>query len=201
MVGIDPDGDELEIIFDRQNLPENVRFTDNRDGTASFEWQTNNNDEGVYYPLFTLFDGELRDEATVEITVLGVNREPEWGDFPVTYQVEEGENLLFEIFGTDPDDDELAIEFIPEDLPLDAAFVITENGRGVLSWTPGYGDQRIYIPRFILSDAEVDLDLEIEIEVIDVDVPDIEEYLTPDENRFELFGAREIGRPMFFYDR
>ncbi|MBT3233846.1 MAG: hypothetical protein HN356_13670, partial [Calditrichaeota bacterium] len=325
LIGSDADNQDLTITLSSDNLPNDVEFSDDHNGRASFVWQTENGDRGYYQAIFTLSDEDLEVEAIVEISIFPVphfefiqtsdnasvlvnsslldgqslelydeiavftpaglcagavvvklnqdgelfptalaawgdelilterfvegfiedeemsfrfwdfsneteidasideiieggsvwvdegfnvitleansNRAPEWGDVQDRFEVNEGENLLIQLNGTDPDEDQLSLDFNPGDLPEDAAFVITGNGQGVLSWTPGYGDDNEYYPTFVLSDGEIDTELEIEIIVNNVDVPDVDEYLTPDRDRFELFGDNQFGQPGITQDQ
>jgi hypothetical protein len=80
-------GDELTIeMTDIGGLPEAVEFTDNGDGSGTFTWRTTADDEGEYYPVFTVSDGEYPIE--LELTVIvGGERDLEIG-------LTEGWNLI-----------------------------------------------------------------------------------------------------------
>ncbi|MCF7810723.1 choice-of-anchor D domain-containing protein [bacterium] len=65
-------GDELTIVMtDAGGLPEVVEFVDNEDGSATFTWQTTDEDEGEYYPIFVVSDAEYSDELEFTVIVAG----------------------------------------------------------------------------------------------------------------------------------
>ncbi|MCF7809945.1 FG-GAP-like repeat-containing protein [bacterium] len=65
--GLEPE--ILTITYSSDDLPEEVEFTDNGEGNASFTWQTNHTNAGEYTANFILSDGEYNIEAEVSITV------------------------------------------------------------------------------------------------------------------------------------
>jgi|GEM_PF-5296840 hypothetical protein len=67
--GIDPGGEEVSMRMARGNLPRSGQFTDNGDGTGSFNWQTSHFDSGQYNPEFILTDGVYLITAEVPIIV------------------------------------------------------------------------------------------------------------------------------------
>ena len=76
LTAFDIDGDDLSITFDdRSGIPEAADFTDYADGTASFNWQTGYDDEGVYDPLFSVSDGSLSTEFGIRIIVSGTREQ------------------------------------------------------------------------------------------------------------------------------
>ncbi len=98
-------------ISNRGGLPEGATLTDNRDGTASFSWETTNNDAGEYAPRFRVSDGRLSREVTVNIEV--TNRVPvvEREIQDQTLQEDCGRTVLIENLNdyfSDPDGDSLA---------------------------------------------------------------------------------------------
>ena len=74
VAGSDPDGDPVTIT--PGELPEGAVFTDNEDGTGSFEWQTDYEDEGDYTVTLTLSDEEFDIPVDISITINNVNRAP-----------------------------------------------------------------------------------------------------------------------------
>ncbi len=67
--GVDYDGDDIEVNFSSNDLPEAVTFTDLGDGSGEFSWQTNTDDVGVYTANFTLRSNEQIVNGSVIITV------------------------------------------------------------------------------------------------------------------------------------
>ncbi|MDP8238472.1 MAG: tandem-95 repeat protein [Candidatus Hatepunaea meridiana] len=168
VMGEDVDGDDIEIIFSSDDLPEAVEFTDEGDGHGAFEWQTGDNDEGSYNATFTLLDGEYEVEAEVIITVGNVNQPPEWTDVPGSVQARETALLQFTVEGADPDDDDLTIRYASDDLPDNVDFTDHGDGTGSFSWQTGYDDAGGYTVVFFLSDGNYDIRTEVHITIGDV---------------------------------
>ncbi|MDP8241095.1 MAG: Ig-like domain-containing protein [Candidatus Hatepunaea meridiana] len=174
--GIDADGDDLTIAYNQDGLPDEADFTDNRDGTGDFDWQTDNDDEGNYTATFTLSDGQDQDVAVVNISVGNVNRPPHWDDAPGNSEVAEGALIEFSISGSDPDGEDLTIT---PDIPEGAEFEETGNGTGDFTWQTFHDDAGDYTLTFTLSDDVLERDAVIQITVNQdyvIDVPD--EYET-----------------------
>lgn len=167
ITGTDPDEDDLTIEYSSDNLPDNVEFTDNEDGTGTFTWQIGYDNAGDYSALFTLSDGDLEVEHEVEITVVNVNRVPYWVEIPEVVRVDENELLAFDVTASDPDDDDLMITFSSEDLPEEVEFTDNRDGTGTFTWQTGFDDAGEYNARFTLSDGDFSIDVNVLIIVID----------------------------------
>ena len=89
VTGSDPDDDDLTITCASDDLPQEVSFTDNGDGTAEFEWRPAFDESGAYTAVFTISDGQFDVSADVIITVGEVNRPPEWDEIPESRAVDE----------------------------------------------------------------------------------------------------------------
>ena len=167
--GSDVDGDELDIDFASDDLPEEARFTDRNDGTGTFTWQTTFDDAGEYHATLTLSDAEYNIEAEVAITVENVNRRPVYTEETPT-EVEVNENALCEfiVSGSDPDDDDLDIRYYSADIPDTAEFVFDGESSGAFSWQTTYEDEGQYTARFTLSDYQFDVIRNITITVLNV---------------------------------
>jgi len=61
--------DELTITCESEDLPDDISFIDNGDGTGEFSWQTSFSDAGEYLATFTLSDGENEIRANVTIII------------------------------------------------------------------------------------------------------------------------------------
>jgi len=116
---VDIDGDSLTYTFD-EPLNENG------------EWQTSFNDSGEYNLEVTAFDGDLKDETTITIMVIHVDRAPSL-DLPQEVYFKEGETREFVINTSDPDKD--IVELTVDDLPEGAVF---NKSRREITWKPSY---------------------------------------------------------------
>ncbi len=130
----DADGDSL--TFTATDVPTDATFTDNGDGTASFDWTTDSDDEGIYTITVEVTDGTDTETGTWTITVeddgtsTGTNNAPEL-TLPADVTVTEGDVISETITATDADGDSLTITAESE-LPTDAVF--TDNGDGTASF-------------------------------------------------------------------
>ena len=90
--GDDPDGDNLTITFYSDDLPREVIFDDNGNGTGLFLWVPGHEDAGSYEASFTLSDYEFDVLLDFFITVGDVNRPPPWAyqfnEIPDSFQLE-----------------------------------------------------------------------------------------------------------------
>ena len=173
IAGADPGGNPVTFEYSSDDLPDAVEFVDNGNGTALFSWQTTAEDGGDYKASFTLSDGEASMQNEVSITVAAVDRAPEWTDeVGELLEVNEGELLEFTVIGTDPDGDELAIDFSPGDLPAAEPFIDMGDGSGLFSWQPSFMDGGSYTVRFVLRGGDLTAEERIiTIRVNDVDQP------------------------------
>ncbi|NQT34370.1 tandem-95 repeat protein, partial [bacterium] len=166
--GSDPDGDDLTIGYSSEDLPDAVNFNDNRDGTASFSWRPGDDDTGAYSAIFTLSDNEFSVVREVIITVGDVNHPPVWDAIPVRVEVDEDSELSFTVEGSDPDGDDLTIDYNSDDIPEAADFTDNTDGTGMFVWTPTYDDAGNYTAIFTISDVEFNIVREVAITVNNV---------------------------------
>ncbi|MBI3873103.1 MAG: hypothetical protein HY304_08530, partial [candidate division Zixibacteria bacterium] len=96
----DPDG--TIPTFTAENVPANATLTGNGNGTATFDFNPDFTQSGVYNVRFICSDGSLTDSEVVAITVNNVNRNPVLAAIGAK-SVNEGQNLNFIISATDPD--------------------------------------------------------------------------------------------------
>ena len=113
---IDPDGDIVRVYF---TDPLNKK---------SGEWQTDYDDEGVYTTYITATDGKAGITTPVQITVEKNNREPSLQIQKDNLVVNEGQEFMFTVSASDPDNDELTIKL--DNPPKGASF-----NDGVFLWT------------------------------------------------------------------
>jgi hypothetical protein len=187
LTGSDPDGDDLTIEFTSENLPEGYEFVDHQDGSATFTWTPTFDDAGEYYATFIITDGEFEVETDVTITVIHVNRPPEWDLMPDDAQVNENELIEFSVAASDPDGDNLTIVAVSDELPEGWEFTDNEDGTGFFSWRSTYEDAGEYHVIFTVSDAEFNVQDEWYIAVFNVnrrpvwDEPDVDEPIRANE--------------------
>jgi len=65
----DENDEELTIDFRYGRLPDWAQFTDNGDGTCHFLWETEEEDQGTYHPLFIVSDDFTSDTLAITIIV------------------------------------------------------------------------------------------------------------------------------------
>ena len=71
------------LTFTITDKPTGAQFTDNNDGTASFSWQTDFNDAGIYNPKITVEnEAGLKSSKIVSIVVKDVEQPLEFSDAP-----------------------------------------------------------------------------------------------------------------------
>ncbi|MDP8240909.1 MAG: Ig-like domain-containing protein [Candidatus Hatepunaea meridiana] len=178
--GSDPDDDDLTIEAVSGDLPEGWQFTDFEDGTGRFSWQSEFDASGEYSVVFTITDGEFEVDAEVAITVIDINRTPEWDEIPESVHGNEDEELTFNVRGSDPDSDDLTITYSSENLPDEAEFTDNGNGTGVFTWTPGFEDGGSYLASLTLSDDDFEVTREVVVTVGDVNRPPVWEDESPE---------------------
>ncbi|MCP5058661.1 MAG: tandem-95 repeat protein [bacterium] len=127
----DPDGDALTLSA--VGVPNGATFTDNGDGTASFDWTPAAGDAGSYQATCTASDAALSTSEVITIAIGLVNNPPTLtpiGDRTVM----PGQTLAFTVMAADPDGNTLALA--ATGLPNGAT--LTDNGDGTasFSWTP-----------------------------------------------------------------
>ncbi|NQU04807.1 MAG: choice-of-anchor D domain-containing protein, partial [Calditrichaeota bacterium] len=129
----DPDGDN--ISFEATNLPEGATLEGD-----SFSWTPDNDQSGVYETIIfrALDDGEpqMSDEEVISITVGYVNHAPLLAEIG-NQQVNENEELTFQLEASDQNDDNLYFE--AENLPEGATL---DGDR--FSWTPDFDQAGVY---------------------------------------------------------
>jgi hypothetical protein len=118
-------------------LPTGAVFTDNGDGTGSFDWTPDFTQSGSYPVTFYATDDSAAvDSETVTITVIDAGNQA-----PVLAAIgpqgtTEGIQLLFGMSATDPDG---TTPFFTTS-PLPTGAILTDNGNGTATfdWTPGF---------------------------------------------------------------
>ncbi|MCK4607325.1 MAG: hypothetical protein KAU35_08530 [candidate division Zixibacteria bacterium] len=133
-------------------LPGTATYTDNLDGTGTFDWTPTLDDSGSYLVTFYATDGAfpaVSDSETITITVSNTNQEPVL-TFIGTQTTPEGGTLDFTASATDPDGDTPFMS--TSELPGAAAFVDNGNGTGTFTWVTTFLDAGTYLVTFYATD-------------------------------------------------
>ncbi len=115
----DEDGDDLMYT-----LPPPFK----EDGT----WQTTYGDAGIHFFPFTVSDGKTTLTSNITITIGKVNRPPQF-NLPSKAYLSEGQNWIFPLDITDPDNDQFTVTI--DGLPTDA---LLSSEKKQISWQPSY---------------------------------------------------------------
>ncbi|HUT63812.1 MAG TPA: Ig-like domain-containing protein, partial [Anaerolineae bacterium] len=142
----DPNDDRLTLEMHSEDLPDEAEFTDNRDGTGDFHWETNFEDEGSYDVTFIVSDGDFEVETEVEIIVNNVNRTPEIDRPGNGNQVDQGpydenQQITINFHANDADGDNMTWR-ISDRGNLPGGESMTAGG--VFTWTPNYQQAGAY---------------------------------------------------------
>lgn len=144
------------------NTPVNATFTDNGNGTGTFNFNPDFTQAGIYQVTFIASDGALADSEIVSITVTNVNRPPVLAAIGPR-STTEGANLNFVVSASDPDVTIPALS--TSALPPGATFVDNGNGTGTFDWTPDFTQSGLYSVTFYASDS-----IEIDSEIVSITV-------------------------------
>jgi len=163
------DPDATTPVLTAEDVPANATFTDNGDGTGTFDFDPDFIQVGVYNVRFIASDGALADTEVVAITVNEAGNQ-----YPVLaaigpQTVTEGYILNFGVAATDPD--ATLPVLTAEVVPANAVFTDNGDGTGLFDFAPIYDQAGVYNVRFIASDGAL-ADTEIvAITVIDAPAP------------------------------
>jgi len=145
----DPDG--TTPALSATDVPTGATYTDNGDGTGTFNWTPGFTDAGIYNVTFIATDGSLSDSELVVITVNDSGNQPPVLASIGSQSTTENINLTFGVSATDPDLTTPSLSAV--DLPTGANFVDNGDGTGDFDWTPDYTQSGIYNVTFIASDG------------------------------------------------
>jgi hypothetical protein len=151
----DPDGDTPSLSA--TDVPANATFTDNLDGTGTFDFNPDYTQAGILFVTFKAFDGIAVDSEIVEITVTNTNQPPILASIGPKL-VDEGVNLNFAVTASDADGTLPVLS--TSTLPGTATFVDNLNGTGTFDWTPGFTESGGYNVTFYATDG-IDTDSEL----------------------------------------
>ena len=145
------DPDATIPTFAAVNVPANATYTDNGNGTATFIFNPNFTQAGVFNVTFIASDGALADSEVVAITVIDSgNQRPVLAAIGPR-SVTEGANLNFVATATDPDATTPTLTAV--NVPLNAAFVDNGNGSGTFNFNPSFTQSGVFNVTFIASDG------------------------------------------------
>jgi PKD repeat protein len=151
----DPDGTTPSLSTSPIML--NASFTDNGNGTGTFNFNPSYTQAGVYPVTFYASDGLAIDSEVVSITVTNTNQAPVLAAIGPK-SVAEAASLNFGVTATDPD---ATIPSLSTSiLPTNATFVDNGNGTGTFNFTPDYTQAGSYPITFYASDGAA-LDSEV----------------------------------------
>jgi hypothetical protein len=144
--------DDLTIpSFNSSALPTGATFTDNGDGTASFDWTPDFTQSGSYDITFRATDGLATDSEVVTITVNDAgNQDPILATIG-PQGANEGDLLSFPVSATDPDGTIPALS--SSTLPTGAIFTDNGNGTASFDWTPDFSQSGSYNVTFYATDG------------------------------------------------
>ena len=146
------DADSTTPTLIAQLLPSGATFSNNGDGTGTFDWTPSFTQAGVYNVRFIATDGSLADTELVAITINNVNRAPVLASIGPR-SVNEGLALNFAVSATDPD---LNIPTLAaENVPTNASFTDNGNGTGSFAFNPDFTQAGVYNVRFITGDGSL----------------------------------------------
>ncbi|MGH8015057.1 MAG: Ig-like domain-containing protein, partial [Candidatus Zixiibacteriota bacterium] len=149
--GSEPDGESFG--FEISDQPVGSSFSDNGDGTASFDWTPGFDQAGVYDVTFRIVDArEGSDEQLVRIIVNNINRPPVLNSIG-NRTTTENQNLNFGVSATDLDGTTSALT--TSILPAGATFFYNLDGTGTFDWTPNFSDSGTYNVIFYASDGSL----------------------------------------------
>jgi len=148
----DPNGTTPALTWAPGSGLEAAMFTDNGNGTGTFEWTTTYDDAGTYEATFTASDGEFDDEELVTITVTDVNRAPVLADIGLQGG-DEGTTVTFAVSATDPDGTIPSLTMNPGSGLEAATFTDHGDGTGTFEWATTFDDAGSYQAMFTASDG------------------------------------------------
>jgi len=175
VVASDPDLETL--ILTAQNLMPNSVFTDSLNNVGLFEFDPDFVQAGNYIVRFMASDGAMSDTIYVDVQVSAINAPPVLDPIPTPQVVGEEAPLIFSVTATDPDGTIPSLS--AENLPTNASFVDSSNGRGGFYFYPVYGQAGSYDILFITADGEFDDSQYVHIDVVVTNSPPVITAIDP----------------------
>ncbi|MCH7947888.1 MAG: tandem-95 repeat protein, partial [candidate division Zixibacteria bacterium] len=142
---------ESTPVLTTSSLPTGAVFTDNGNGTGTFDWTPDLTQAGSYNVTFyATDDSSAVDSEVVTITVNNVNQAPVLAAIG-NKSVDENVNLNFGVSATDADATTPTLS--TSALPTGATFVDNLNGTGTFDWTPTFAQSGVYSVTFYAADG------------------------------------------------
>lgn len=152
------------------NAPEGAQFTDNNNGTGTFIWTPDENDNGFYVVIFEAQDDMTTVRDTIIIEVTDVNAYPP----DITVSVSDTTiplNLPVVIYATAKDRDGTPTRIRVSGLPPGALFESDNNGTALVRWTPvDIGIIQIDFIAIDAADTTVSVSKQVTLRVANINV-------------------------------
>ncbi len=145
----DPDGGFPALTA--SSLPAGATFTDNANGTGTFNWTPTFAQSGTYNVTFFASDGFANDSEIVAITINSAGNQAPVLAAIGAQSVTENVVLAFTVTGNDPD--LTTPNLSATSLPAGATFVDNLDGTASFSWTPSFVQAGVYSVTFFASDG------------------------------------------------
>lgn len=131
------------VYLTASNLPAGATFTDNKDGTGTFDWTPDYNQAGTYTEVhFEASDNTLTKYEDITITVNNVNQSPKINPINAK-KVKVGELLTFTITAVDLDNDRLT--YTMSGLPIGGTNdPVLDPNTGIFAWKADAAQAGIY---------------------------------------------------------
>lgn len=146
------DQDSDTVTF---SLLSNVRLDGDTIVGSVYQFTSDFDDSGVYSMIIQASDGEKTANATLELTVLNVNRPPRFlteDSLPqLQYLIGEGDTLVIKFKAEDPDSEQVTCFLAYTTLPNPGTIVFTQSQ---LEWIAGINDEGEYDVRLGATDGQ-----------------------------------------------
>ncbi len=161
VIGSDEDTDNT-LTYTAEGLPQGASFDPQ---TQTFSWTPTFEQAGDYSVTFTVSDGKEKAKTTAKITVINVNRAPQFEGLS-DQTVKEDQMLTFQVKASDPDGTpvQLSVEKAPDGASFDPS-------GGTFSWKPTFEQAGNYTVVFIASDGDTSVQKQVKIQVENVNRP------------------------------
>jgi len=138
----EPDGEDVSLSA--VGLPQGAVFAD-----GVFDWTPSYDQAGEYTVTFIATDSDGNSsQRKINISVVDVNRPPQFGDMPEEMEVKVGEEIELAVDASDPDGDEVTVKVHP--LPKGASF----GEDHIFRWTPTEEQAGLYTITFTAIDSK-----------------------------------------------
>ncbi len=199
------DADKTIPKLSALNVPLHGSFTDSGNGSGALLFSPDYTQAGRYVVKILATDAvepSLIDSASVDITVVNVNRLPSFVSVPPDAQIFEGDTYQALIGASDLDNDPLVITC--SGLPPQAVFTDSGNGVASILFHPDQANagQQYHVQISVTDNigAPVTATTDIQVKVIPLEVVKFEPDIKTGENdvlvtnRIQLFFSKEIDR-------